>query len=392
MPAFKRIAIVGACAAGITAAETLREEGFAGEVILIGDEIHPGYDRPPLSKKLLRGDAEFNDIQLRAPADLTCMGIEVRRGLRATRLDLENQIIFLSDGEQLAYDGLIIATGLKPRQLPVPAGVAGVHTLRTLDDALALRSELKQAARVLVVGAGFLGCEIAATARQIGSNALLLDTLALPLLRQLGREFGVAVRELQALHGVEFRGETGVRRLTDENGKVTGAVLSNGDSVLADVVVVAIGSTPATEWLQGSGLNIDNGVLCDRFCRAAQNVYAAGDVANWFHPGYQKQIRLEQRMNATEQGMAAAQNLLGAATPFAPTPYFWTDLYDVKIQGYGRIEADAEMKTLSGEIGQTGFTCAYVQKGKVAAVVGWNAPRELRRARQWLDQPVGVLA
>ncbi|MES2977724.1 MAG: FAD-dependent oxidoreductase [Pseudomonadota bacterium] len=382
----QRIIVVGACAAGVTAAETLREEGFAGELILIGDELHPGYDRPPLSKKVLLGEASADELQLRAPSELSALGIELRYGVRATRLDVQAHTLELSDGQQLSYDGLIIATGLTPRELPVPPGVSGVHTLRTLEDALALRQQLTPSARVLVVGAGFLGCEIAATARQLGAQVTLLDTLELPLLRQLGGTLGAAIQQLQQRHGVHFLGNAGVARFTSEGGRVSGAILSNGEKLQADVVVVAIGSMPGVQWLQGSGLDLDNGIVCDRFCRAGDGVYAAGDVANWFHPGYQEQIRLEHRMNATEQGMAAARNLLGAQVPFEPIPYFWTDLYDVKIQGYGRIAAGAELKVLTGEPGLPGFTGEFVREGKVSAVVGWNAPRELRQARGRVNQ------
>ncbi|RZL66162.1 MAG: NAD(P)/FAD-dependent oxidoreductase [Variovorax sp.] len=386
-----RIVVVGASAAGISAAETLREEGFAGEIVMVGGELHAAYDRPPLSKGVLLGKITAGQVSLRPAESLAALNIEVRGGVRATGLDTAGKTLSLDTGETLCWDGLIIATGLSPRPLPGQPAWKGIHMLRTLDDALALREELLDARRVVVIGAGFLGCEIAATTRQMGLDVTLVDPLELPMLRQVGREVATAILQLQEAHGVQVRCGTGVAGFTGSADGVTGVSLSDGVHLDADVVVVAIGSIPATGWLQGSGLALDNGVMCDEFCCAAEGVYAAGDVANWLHPGLGTRLRLEHRMNATEQGMAAAQNLLGARVPFEPVPYFWTDLFDVKIQGLGRIDPACAMTVLSGRPGEAGFTAAFTRGGLITAVLGWNAPREFRKIRGLVNASVNSL-
>ncbi len=383
-----RIVVVGASAAGISATETLREEGFVGEIVMIGGEVHAGYDRPPLSKSVLLGKMTAEQVRLRPAASMEALDIQVRRGVKATGLNLAQKKLLLDTGESLDYGGLIIATGLTPRPLPMQPAFKGIHTLRTLDDALALRVDLLKARRAVVIGAGFLGCKIAATAQQLDLNVTLVDPLDLPMLRQVGRDVATAILRLHEAHGVQVRCQVGVKGFSGTAEGVTGVTLSDDSYLDADVVVVSIGSIPATAWLQGSGLALDNGVMCDEFCRAAEGVYAAGDVANWWHPGYHTRMRLEHRMNATEQGMAAAQNLLGAQVPFEPLPYFWTDLYDVKIQGLGRIDPSAEMTVLTGLSGAAGFTAAYSSGGVIGAVLGWNAPREFRRARSLVNAPV----
>ena len=386
-----RIVVIGASAAGITAAETLREEGFAGDIFLVGGELHPGYDRPPLSKNVLLGKMTAGQVMLRPASTLEGLQIDVRSGTLATGLDLSSRTITLDTGEHLAFDGLIIATGLLARPLPAQPDFKGIHMLRTLDDSLRLRHDLLQARRVVVIGAGFLGCEIAATSRQMGLEVVLVDPLELPMLRQLGREVASAVLQLHQSRGVDVRCQVGVSSFSGTADAVTGVTLSDGSHVQAEVIVVAIGSIPATAWLQGSGLALDNGVMCDEYCCAAEGVYAAGDVANWFHPLYRTRMRLEHRINATEQGMAAAQNLLGAKMPFEPVPYFWTDLYDAKIQGLGRIDTDANMTILTGRPGEAGFTAAYSSGGRIVAVLGWNAAREFRKMRPLVNAPIEEL-
>ena len=388
---FERIVVVGACAAGISAAETLREEGFSGEIVMLNGEMHAGYDRPPLSKSFLLGKITADQLRLRTASLLESLGIQVRNGVMATGLNLGEKKILLGHGESLDFDGLIIATGLKPRSLPMQPAYKGIHTLRTLDDALALRTDLMNARRAVVVGAGFLGSEIAATARQLCPEVTLIDTLELPMLRQVGRDVAISILSLHESHGVQVRCQVGVNDFSGSADGVTGVTLTDGTHLAADVVVVAIGSTPATAWLQGSGLELDNGVMCDEFCCAAKGVYAAGDVANWLHLGYGTRMRLEHRMNATEQGMAAVQNLLGSRVPFEPLPYFWTDLYGVKIQGLGRIDLSADMTVLTGRPGEAGFSAAYSSGGVIRAVLGWNASREFRQARSLVNAPAAEL-
>jgi NADPH-dependent 2,4-dienoyl-CoA reductase/sulfur reductase-like enzyme len=379
----ERVVVVGASAAGLTAAETLRREGFAGQVTLVGDELHLPYDRPPLSKQILSGTWEPAKISLRQDTVYTDSGLGVRLGVRATGLDTDAREVTLASGEKLPYDGLIIATGVRPRLLPTGHSLAGVHVMRTLDDAVALKSDLASASRLVVIGAGFLGCEAAASARGLGLDVTLVDPLPYPMVRQFGPMIGNLVADLHTASGVSVRCGVGVDALLGSS-RVTGVALSDGSTVEADVVLVAIGAVPATEWLESSGLTLDNGVVCDAYCAAAPGVYAAGDVANWEHSGYAQRMRVEHRMNATEQGMAAAKNLLGAAIPFAPTPYFWTDQYDVKIAAFGILPEDAKVTVDAGSADEGKFLAHYTQDDKLVGVVAWNMPRELRKARALL--------
>jgi len=388
----ERVVIVGGSAAGLTAAETLREDGFAGELVLINGESHAGYDRPPLSKHVLGGRTQVSDVMLR-PIDFYAQNrVEHRIGVRAAGLDADRRNVLLDSGERVTYDGLLIATGLRPRPLPGQPALRGIHMLRTLDDALALRADLLEASRVIVVGAGFLGSEVTATARELGLHVTLIDALDVPMLRQLGRDIGTAVMKTHVDHGVEVRVRRTVQSFHEREGRVTGISFDDGEHLEADVVVVAIGALPNTEWLAGSGLDVDDGVVCDEYCRAADGVYAAGDVARWFHPELGASLRIEHRMHATEQGIAAAKNLLGARVPFAPMPYFWTDFYDVKIQAFGRIDANDEMKVIAGEIGARCFTAAYHRDGMITAVLGWNAARKVRSLAPLVGKRIDALS
>ena len=374
------VVVVGASAAGLTVAEGLRGEGFDGRITLIGAEPHLPYDRPPLSKQVLAGAWEPQRTLLRDDDALARLGLELRLGVAAGGLDLADRAVMLADGERVGYDALVIATGSAPRRLPSGRELPGVHVLRTLDDALALREELAAGSRLAVVGAGFLGCEVAATARGLGLEVTLIDPLAQPLLRQLGELVGRLIGELHRDHGVEVRTGVGVAGLLGD-ARVRGVELVDGTRVDADVVLVAIGAAPATAWLAGSGLALGDGVVCDATCRAAPGVYAAGDVARWQHPALDGSLRVEHRMNATEQGLCVARNLLGAAEPFAPVPYFWSDQYDVKLQAFGVLPAGAEPLVAEGSLERRRFVVHYVVGGRVAGVLAWDMPRELRAHR-----------
>jgi NADPH-dependent 2,4-dienoyl-CoA reductase/sulfur reductase-like enzyme len=376
-----RIVIVGASAAGLSAGEALRRKGYDGKLTLIGDEPHAPYDRPPLSKQILAGTWEPQRAALRSEEQLAGLDADVRLGRAATGLDVTNRQVRLSDGDRIGFDGLVIATGVTPRRLP-HCDLAGVYVLRTLDDALALRAALLAGPRVVVVGAGFLGTEVAAAARTMGLEVTLTAPQPVPVRRPFGDRIGALVAELHRDHGTRLRCGVPVRRLSGAGGRVTGMELADGMLLPADVVVMAVGSGPATGWLDGSGLRLEDGVVCDELCQAAPGIYAAGDVASWYNPRFGTRMRLEHRMNATEQAMAVAGNLLGDAIPFAPIPYFWTDQYDTKIQAYGFFSPGAEFRILHGDPADHCFTAAYAYNDKIVGVLGWNNPRETRRLRR----------
>ncbi|MFE5641531.1 NAD(P)/FAD-dependent oxidoreductase [Rhodococcus sp. NPDC056516] len=378
-----QVVVVGVSAAGLTAAETLRREGYAGRLVLVDSDTRPPYDRPPLSKQLLRGEWAEEKLTLRPPAALEGLDAEWRLGVRAEQLDLVSREVELSDGSRAPFDGLVVATGVRPRTLPFAAGRQGVHVLRSVEDALALRLGMVPGAEVVIVGAGFLGTEAAAVAAGLGCRVTVIDPLDLPLERQLGPRIGKRVAQLHRDHDVQLLCGNGVTGVREIGGRVCGVVLNDGAEVAADVLLVAIGAEPVTDWLKDSGLVIENGVHCDEFCQAAPGVVAAGDVASWQHPTLGR-LRLEHRMNATEQGMAAARTLLGQRTPFSPVPYFWSDQYDVRIQVYGRPTA-ADFTAVEGSLDDGPF--AAVQRsvsGRITAVAGWNMPRQLRGLRQEL--------
>jgi NADPH-dependent 2,4-dienoyl-CoA reductase/sulfur reductase-like enzyme len=373
------VVVVGASAAGLTAAEALRREGFAGELTVIGDEVHSPYDRPPLSKQILRGAWEPDRIVLRTDELLADLKATWLLGTPAAGLDPIGRKVVLADGREVGYDGLVIATGATPRRLPFGHDLAGVH-LRTLDDTLALRAGLRSAHSVAIVGAGFLGAEVAAVARESGLEVTMIDPLPAPMIRQFGAVVGGLLAQLHRSRGVDLRCGLGVTALTGDEGKVTGVDLSDGSHVPADLVLVAVGATPATGWLSTSGLSLGDGVECDQYCVAAPGVVAAGDVASWDHPGIGRR-RLEHRMNATEQATVAAKNLLGHQLPFEPVSYFWTDQYDVKLQVYGRSGDDLDFRIVAGDPSEGRFAALYGDGNHVTGALAWNLPRQARLLR-----------
>jgi NADPH-dependent 2,4-dienoyl-CoA reductase/sulfur reductase-like enzyme len=378
------VLVVGGGAAGLAAVETLRSEGYAGALTMVCDEPELPYDRPPLSKQVLTGAWDAERTRFREAAHYADLGIRLVRG-RAGALDADGRTVYLSDGYPLRFDGLIIATGVRPRRLPAGHDLAGVHVLRDHPDVAALRAAFAGSPRVVIVGGGFLGMEVAAAARGLGLDDTVIEPLAQPMIRQVGPLIGAEVARLHREHGVDLRTGTGVAELMGDGGVLTGVALTDGSVVRAECALVAIGAVPAIEWLGTSGLAIGDGVECDEFCRAAPGIYAAGDVASWVNPRYQRRMRVEHRMNATEQGSAAAVNLLkGDVQPFAPLPYFWSDQYTVKIQVHGQLSDGAEATIEEGSPADGKFVVLYREDGAPTAVLGWNSPARLIRYRKQL--------
>jgi NADPH-dependent 2,4-dienoyl-CoA reductase/sulfur reductase-like enzyme len=382
-----RVVVVGASLAGLSALETLRQEGFEGELIAVGAEPSLPYDRPPLSKQVLQGHWEPDKIVLRDQGQFDGLGVTWHLGRRATALDLASRTVTLDDGEPLAYDGLVIATGAAPRWLPGSQGLGGVHVLRTLDECLALRAELETSSRLCVVGAGFIGAEVAASARVRGVDVTVLEALPAPLARAFPPELGAACAALHVNQGVDLRCGVTVAGF-EGNGRVTGVRLGDGSVVEADVVVVGVGVAPETGWLETSGLAIDNGVVCDSTCAtSAPGVVAAGDIARWPNNLFGETMRVEHWSNAVEQGAAAAKRLLagpGEAVDFAPVPYFWSDQYDTKIQFLGRCCPTDEMRIVDGSTEEGRFVALFGRDGRLFGALAFNRPRLLMAYRKFL--------
>ncbi|MFN8035854.1 MAG: FAD-dependent oxidoreductase [Acidimicrobiia bacterium] len=382
------IVVVGASLAGLRAVETLRHEGYDGRVLVVGDEPHLPYDRPPLSKEVLAGEWEPERVALRQ-SGYDDLDAEWLLGYRAVHLDVSNRVVELHDGARLAFDGAVIATGASPRTLPGTPPLAGIFTLRTLDDAMALRELLAGDPRVVVVGAGFIGAEVAATCRRRGLRVTVLEMLPQPMVRGVGPVIGETLGALHRDHGVDLH--CGIRiEAIEGDGRVERVRLADGDVVDADVVLVAVGVAPNTAWLEESGLTLDEGVVCDETLLAAPGVVAAGDVARWPNPLFDGELmRIEHWTNASEQGVAAAQRLLaaeGERRPFAPVPFVWSDQYDVKIQCVGRFRGDDEMRVVDGALDERRFVAVFGRSGRLSGVIAFNRPRLLMQYRMLLTR------
>jgi NADPH-dependent 2,4-dienoyl-CoA reductase/sulfur reductase-like enzyme len=373
--------------AGLRAAETLRREGFDGRIVAIGEEDHLPYDRPPLSKELLRGDAEPDEIALRKQG-VDDLDLDWRRGARATALDVGAREVALHDGERVEFDGLVIATGATPRRLPNQPALAGVFTLRTVDDAIAVRETFPSNPKVVVIGAGFIGAEVAATCRTRGLDVTVLEALPHPMVRGLGPDLGAVIAAVHRDHGVDLRTNVAVEGFVDDGaGSVRGVRVGDGSVLDADVVVVGVGVVPVTDWLAGSGLTVDNGVVCDATCAAAPGIVAAGDVARWPNPLFDgASMRLEHWTNATEQGVHVARRLLGDETPFAPVPFVWSDQYDRKIQTVGVVGADADVFVAHGSLAERQFVALFGRNGRLTGALGFNRARFVMQYRKLIAE------
>ena len=381
--------MVGASLAGLRAAEELRTQGFDGRLVLVGDEPHRPYDRPPLSKQVLAGTRTPEDADLTVPDDLDA---EWELGVRAQSLAAVDRRLHLvgvggagGTARTLDFDGLVIATGASPRRIPGWPDLGGVHVLRTIDDCAALRADLDAGPRrVVVVGAGFIGCEVAATARTAGLDVSLVEPLPAPVVRGIGEEMGGLIADLHRDHGVDVRLGVGVDGIAG-SARVESVTLGDGARIEADVVVVGVGVSPNTGWLDGSGLEITDGVVCDATCLAAPGVVAAGDVARWPHPTH-GEIRTEHWENAIEQGEHAARTLLadlagGTGDAYAPIPWFWSDQYDRKVQVAGRTGSDCDVEVVLGSVDERKFVALYGKEGRLVAVLGMSMPAKVMRWR-----------
>ncbi|MBV7244637.1 NAD(P)/FAD-dependent oxidoreductase [Streptomyces sp. MW-W600-10] len=379
------VLVVGAGAAGLAVVESLRRKGYGGRITLLGDETGAPYDRPPLSKQVLAGSWDAERTHLRSQEALDALEAEFVLGERAVALDAARRTVSTASGTERGAEAVVLATGLHARRLPGLSGPVGIHVLRTLDDATRLRGELLEAERVVVVGDGVLGAEIAATARQMGCEVTLGGPQTAPMRTQLGRDVAELLAALHAEHGVRLRPNTLVEGVETADGRVTGVRSGDGEVIPADLVVSAVGGVPATGWLAGSGLALEDGVVCDSRCRAAEGVYAVGDAARFHHEALGRSLRLENRTNATEQAMAAAANILGEDRPYSPVPYFWTDQLGVKIQVYGLPSPTATVQIVEGSTEQGRFVARYLDEGGgPVAVLGWNMPKQARQHRQHL--------
>jgi NADPH-dependent 2,4-dienoyl-CoA reductase/sulfur reductase-like enzyme len=401
------VLVVGASLAGWRAVETLRSEGFEGTISLIGEEQHLPYDRPPLSKQVLAGTWPPEKAVLADKRRSSEHRVHEVLGRRAVHLDAASRKVELDDGGVLEGNAVVIATGARPRPLPGTEGLGqrdGLFTLRTLDDSLALRAAVTAVdeARVIVIGAGFIGAEVASTCAGLGCRVTVLEALDVPLRNVLGPAIGSHFALLHESHGVDLRSGVGVRsvrRAVDvDAGAASGqstpgrlvVELDGGEAFPADVVVVGIGVVPTTEWLADSGLTVDNGVVCDDRLFAADGIVAAGDIARWQwrHDGGEEQIRIEHWQVAAEAGVAAARSLLAGraeAPAFTPIPYFWSDQYGIRLQVLGSPRGSDEIHIAEGSPEEGKFLALFGRAGRLSAVTAIGKPRQLMGYRPLLQ-------
>jgi phthalate 3,4-dioxygenase ferredoxin reductase subunit len=378
--------VVGSSVAGVRTVQALRTEGFDGTVVLVGEESELPYDKPPLSKQFLAGERETAQISLLTEADAAALNVQLRLGTAAEHLDIADRRVVLADGAELSYDVCVIATGAAAR--PSPWGArSGVHVVRGIGDSRDLREDLRRGGAVVVVGGGFIGAEVAATARRLGCTVTIVDPLPAPAARVLGSEVGALFADLHTRHGVATRFGTGVESIRGESGALE-VRLTDGSLLRAATVVVGIGAVPNDRWLTSSGLLVDNGVVCDEFCRAVNStdVFAVGDVARWLHRGHDEHVRVEHWTNAVEGAACVAHNIAhpGDLREYRPVEYVWSDQYDWKIQIVGRPATATEHRIIGdfeADRPRAAALCAG-PTGRLTAAVTVNWPRALVECRR----------
>jgi NADPH-dependent 2,4-dienoyl-CoA reductase/sulfur reductase-like enzyme len=380
MSRFGRIAVVGASLAGLRAVEFLRRSKYEGELLLIGDEPHRPYDRPPLSKEFLRGEWDEERIALRRKS-YDDLDVELMLGRRVASLDTDGRLLRFEDGGVASFDGLVIATGGTARTLPDQPDLGGVFTLRTIDDSLQIRDELERKPKVAVIGAGFIGAEIAASVRQLGLDVTMVEALETPLAQGLGTELGRRMQKVHEGYGVRVLCGRRVERFEGTD-RVEALVLDDGTRIDCDLAVVGIGMKPSTDWLGGSGVELGDGVVCDEtLATSVSGIVAAGDVASWPNPLFSERMRVEHWTNAVEQARHAIGTLLaapGEAKPFESVPMFWSDQYDIKIQGIGRPRATDELAVVT-DAESNALVAIFSREGAFVGAVTFNqAPRLIK--------------
>ena len=371
--------IVGASLAGATAAMTLREEGADGPVTLIGAEQEAPYERPPLSKAYLRGDTPFDKALVRPLAFYADHDIRTMFGTRVIRVDPSERIVELEDHRRVPFDALLIATGGRNRQMSVPGSdLQGIYGLRTVRDADRIRKEIVPGRRVVVVGMGFIGSEVAASLRQKGLDVVAISPSKTPLFRPLGEAVGQTIADLHRSHGVRTIFEDTVVAFEGTR-RVATVVTRKGLRLECDFVVVGIGLEPAVGMLADSGILLHNGVVVDEYCRTSvRGIYAAGDVANHYHPVFERQLRVEHWHNAVKQGAAAARNMLGRSVTYDEVHWFWSDQYKANLQ-YAGFHTTWQQLVVRGRLDSASYLACYVNDGRIDAVVGLNRAKDVRR-------------
>jgi NADPH-dependent 2,4-dienoyl-CoA reductase/sulfur reductase-like enzyme len=385
------VVVVGASLAGVRGCGGLRSNGYEGAITLVSNEVHQPYDRPPLSKKILAGEWEPDRIALMREGELEGLDVQQRFGVAAAGLSLSERSVSLDDGATVPFDGLLIATGAATRRLPGQPEHGSIFELRTLDDSLALRERLRPGGqRVTIIGAGFIGLEVAATARTLGNDVVVLEGLPAPLIRGLGADMGVAVTRLHEDNGVDIRCSVSVTAI-DPSGDTLLVRLGDGTDLISDIVVVGIGVSPATAWLHGSGLELRDGVVCDATLNAGSvGVYAAGDIARWPNPQFDgEEMRVEHWTNASEHGLHAAKNMVAVASgnepePYSAVPFFWSDQYGKRIQFIGRAAGDDEVRIVKGSVEERSFLALYGKHGMLRGALGLAMPKPLMQCRKLL--------
>jgi 3-phenylpropionate/trans-cinnamate dioxygenase ferredoxin reductase subunit len=385
MPAGPTFVIVGASLAGAKAAEALREEGFGGQVVLIGQERHYPYERPPLSKEYLQDRAGREKIFVHEDGWYAEHSVDLRLSTAVTAIDRARREVTLASGEGIGYDKLLLATGAMPRLLPVPgASAEGVLYLRSVDDSERIREILPSASRVAIVGAGWIGLEVAAAARIAGAEVMILEAAGLPLLRVLGPEAATVFADLHREHGVDFRFAASVVEILVSGGRVSGVRLADGTEVGADAVVIGIGVAPAVQLAEAAGLEVRDGVVTDAALRTSDpDIYAAGDVARAFHPMLGTHIRVEHWANALNQPAAAARAMLGQDVAYDRLPFFFTDQYDLGMEYTGYVEPGGyDRVVFRGDVGKREFIAFWLSQGRLLAGMNvnvWDVSEQIGR-------------